>query len=150
MPPVCRVCNDARRAAIDSDFLGGRSVPKISKEYEIPLTNLYRHFKQHQGTKPKEPRVGSLAAAPTLQALEDRDRDLEMVFRMSLARGHTAAAVTATRERIRIALEVAQIRGEIVDRPKVVQHVSVDSSTAERMLNSYLRHKQLTGAIDGE
>jgi hypothetical protein len=126
-------------------------VPKISKETALPATNLYRHKKDHLGTTPQVSRSGPIATAPTLEALQERDRDLELIFKMAMARGHTQAAVAAANQRIRIVLEISNLRGEVADRPKIVHHVKVDQVTAERMLSSFLKHKQLTnGASNGE
>jgi hypothetical protein len=127
------------------------SVPRISKATGLPATNLYRHKKDHMhGSPPQVSRSEALATAPTIEALQERDRELELVFKMAMSRGHTAAAVAAANQRIRVILEISNIRGEVPDKPKMVAHVKVDQATAERMLSSFLKHKQLTGGSNGE
>ncbi len=143
MPRACRVCTDRRRDDIDAALASGKSVPAIAREFDIPESNMYRHRKDH--LQPVETAIEKPAATSTLDFLMARDKELAAILGMSASRGHTGAAVAAIAQRIRIGLELANIRGEVQAKPKTVFHVTLDKATAARIANSYMKHEELTG-----
>lgn len=151
MARVCRVCIDSNREAIDAELASGKSVPQIAREVGLPESNLYRHRKDHLSLAKSIIESAPAAAITTIQFLQARDIDLAQVQAMAITRGHTQAAVGAINQRIRIGLEIANIRGEITPKPKTVMHVNLDRDSAERIAMSYMRHQQLSGGmIDAE
>lgn len=150
MARICRVCVDSNREAIDAELASGKSVPQISRETGLPESNLYRHRKDHLSLAKSIIESAPAAAITTIQFLQARDLDLAQVQAMAMLRGHTQAAVGAINQRIRIGLEVANIRGEIAPKPKTVMHVNLDRGAAERIALSYLKHQELSGAIDAK
>ena len=151
MPRPCAVCVDPRREELDREIASGRSIPKIAKEFDIPESNLYRHRKDHLGSATAIASSGPAGAITTIETLQQRDKELAAVLGMAASRGHTGAAVSAINQRIRVALEIANLRGEIQPQEKRVVHVHVDKATATRMAETYLAHRKLTGGeADGK
>ncbi|AXC09642.1 hypothetical protein ACPOL_0257 [Acidisarcina polymorpha] len=66
---------------------------------------------------------------------------------MAITRGHTQAAVAALSQRIKIGLEIANLRGEILPKPRSAFFATLDKETAARIANSYLKHEALSHAI---
>jgi transposase-like protein len=144
MPRPCCVCTDPRREQIDGQVATGRSIPKIAGEFGIPESNLYRHRKDHLNTAAAIARSGPAGAISVIETLQERDKELCGVLGMAVTRGHTGAAIAAINQRIRVALEIANLRGEIQPQEKRVVHVHVDRSAAARMATTYLEHERLT------
>ena len=147
MPRACRVCTDRRREEIDGALASGKSVPAIAREFDLPESNMYRHRKDHLQPASSTAAIEKPAATSTTEFLMARDKELDLILRMAASRGHTGAAVSAINQRIRIALEIANLRGEVQPKPKTVFHVQLDKETAARIANSYMKHEELTGEI---
>ena len=145
MPRACSVCTDRRREEIDTALTSGKSVPAIAREFDLPESNMYRHRKDH--LQPADTAIEKPAATSTTEFLMARDKELDLILRIAVTRGHTGAAVSAINQRIRIALEIANLRGEVQPKPKTVFHVQLDKETAARIANSYMKHEELTGEI---
>ncbi len=150
MPRACRVCTDRRREEIDAALASGKSVPAIAREIELPESNLYRHRKDHL-QQPAETAMEKPAATSTAEFLMARDKELDLILRMAASRGHTGAAVSAINQRIRIALEIANLRGEVNPQVKKVFNFNIDKETAARMAENWLAHQKFTEALtDGK
>jgi hypothetical protein len=147
MPRVCRVCTDPRREEIDQMLVGGQSVPSIGRETGLPESNLYRHKKEHMNLARSIVESSPAAAISSIEALQARDAELASIQAIALTRGHTGAFVQAANQRIRIILEMANLRGEITPKPKTVMHVNLDRETAERIAMNYLRYQELSGGV---
>jgi len=147
MPRVCRVCIDPRREEMDGELAGGRSIPQIAREFGLPESNLYRHRKDHMNLATSIVESSSAAALSSIEALQERDAELASIQAVALARGHTGAFVQAANQRIRIILEMANLRGEITPKAKTVMHVNLDREAAERIAMSYLKYQQLSGGV---
>lgn len=145
MPRVCRVCSDPRLEEIDGALAGGQSVPKVAAEFGLPESNCYRHRKDHLTLSRSitTSRAGGLVA--TVEQLEILDRELAEIQDMAKRRGHTQAAVAALDKRIRIVMEISELRDEVKPREKRVVHVHLSRQEAELMARSYMQHQKLTG-----
>ncbi|AXC12745.1 hypothetical protein ACPOL_3460 [Acidisarcina polymorpha] len=141
------MCTDRRRDEIDAALTAGRSIPAIAREVGLPESNLYRHRKDHLTAAATSLVHRPAALMSSIEFLEERDRDLASVQTMAITRGHTQSAVAALSQRIKIGLEIANLRGEILPKPRSAFFATLDKETAARIANSYLKHEALSHAI---
>ena len=146
MPRACRVCTDRRREEIDAALASGKSVPAIAREFDLPESNMYRHRKDHLQPASSTTAIEKPAATSTTEFLMARDKELDLILRMARP-GPYRRCSSAINQRIRIALEIANLRGEVQPKPKTVFHVQLDKETAARIANSYMKHEELTGEV---
>ena len=149
MAKACRVCVDRRREEIDRELASGRSVPQISREYDLPESNMYRHRKDHMTITRSITESRPAGIVATVEHLQALDQQLSEVQSMAMLRGHTQACVAALSQRIKIATEISALRDEIRPQEKRVVHVHLDADQAERIARSYMRHQQISGESGG-
>lgn len=142
----CRVCDDTRRDSIDADLLAGKSVPQVARETGLPQTNIYRHKQVHLGVE-KFLSASPITTMESIEALQTRDAELAEIQRIALQRMHTQAFVAAAGLRVKIILEIANLRGEAQPKLSTITHVHLDHAAAERIARSYTQHQELSGRV---
>jgi len=153
MPPTCKVCTDPRLEEIDAEIASGRSIPAIGRQFALKESGLYRHRKDHMTITRSIKTSRPAGIAATVEHLLNLDQQLAEAQVMAIRRGAAQAVVAALAQRVKLALEISNLRDEIKPRAKDNHvHFHLKPEEAANVARALIRHEELTGGkvIDGK
>ena len=151
----CSICDHPHRHELDAQIRSGKPAFRIARETGLNINSLYRHRDNHlDRDRFLDNNKLSATEMETIEALRARDLELAEIQRIAIKRDKCQLAINATMGRVRIIMEISNLRGEGNSAKPVgpLHLVSFNEQDAERIVQSYIRHKQLSGGavIDGQ
>jgi hypothetical protein len=114
MPPTCKICRHAKRAAIDADLVDGVPYRDIARRFETSSAAIHRHKEHLPRTLVKAKAAAEVSRADALLAkVRKLESEARRIGRKAEEEGDLRCALVAVKELREIVELLARMLGEL-------------------------------------